>query len=85
MIFYASFLSEYRAELYAREHFILLFVGIQFPDESIESFEVKTEVQIMNESFLGVTDIDESGIQCRKEFLDLAKIHVPDRIALTLG
>ena len=51
-------------------------VRVALPHEFIECVEIQTQVQVMNESFLLVTDIHEGSIERWKKFLHLSEIYI---------
>ena len=54
-------------------------IGICPFDEFVEGVEIKSEVEVMDKCFLLVTDVHESGIQSRQEFLHLSQVNVTHR------
>ena len=60
-------------------------VLIDSSDKLVECLEVQSQIKIMYECFLFVSDVHKSRIQGREQFLYLSEINIPYRIAVALN
>ena len=68
----------------ARIKLVQIGVGVGLPYELVERGEVQSEIQIVDERFLGVSDVYERGVQRRHDLLDPSEEDISDRISVTL-
>ena len=68
-----SFLFKGRAYGNGRIQVFKITVGIALFDKSVERMEIQSQIQIVNESLLGLPYIYESGIQRREQFFTLPR------------
>ena len=79
-----SLLREYGPYRNARIKLVQIGVGVGLPYELVERGEVQSEIQIVDERFLGVSDVDKCGVQRRHDLLDPSEEDISDRISVTL-
>ena len=79
MVLHAAFLREDRAEGDALVERTVVRVGVAAADEFVKSREIQTQVEVVDERFFLVADIDEGSVEGRKDLLDLAEVDVAYR------
>ena len=84
VVFYPAFFLKHGTEFGGAEQILEILVGIAFLDESVEGGEMKTEVEVVDESLFAVSYVHESRVQGGQELLDSAEEDAAHRKTVTL-
>ena len=84
-VFNPAFFLKNLARLDVRVHCLVVGIQVNSPDELVECLKVQTEVKVMYECLLFVSDVNEGSIQGRENLLDFSKIDISYRITVPLA